>query len=311
MVRVTVFILVLALLGVATGARQGTTPVGDQTETPAVRFHHVHFNTTDRSKAIEFFSSRFAAERAMFSAQQEAVRTDRGWMLFNQVSTSPPWQLTSSIWHIGWGAKDMPAEYERQLKLGTRFFEPLTDISDIGGNPNVRPGSFYYAYVDGPDRALIELNTAPNNQFGHLHLLSADPYAAVDWYVRYLGVKPRRRPLAPEPRFYRGYQIGPSVSFALDGVNVIIFPVEYAMKAYSDQWKGRMSLETTRGRTIDHIGIAIDNFDETIEKMRLSGIKPVDGERGLMGGSSRSAFIEGPDRISIELIENLARPGLN
>ena len=60
--------------------------------------------------------------------------------------------MISTIWHIGWGAEDMKAAYQKELDLGAKFQTPLTDISDLANSPG-----FYYAYVDGPDHALIEL----------------------------------------------------------------------------------------------------------------------------------------------------------
>ncbi len=305
--------ILLTLPGAIIGAGQGgLAPAGPRSEGPPaqqVHFHHIHLNTTDPEAAIDFYTSRFAAERAKFAPREDGVRTARGWLLFNRVASPPPWRLTSAIWHLGWGAVDMRAEYDRQLKLGTRFFEPLTDISDIGGNPNARPGSFFYAYVEGPDQALIELNTATQDLFGHLHLLSADPVGAGDWYARHFGVKLRPRLPSREPRFYRGYQIGPSVSFVLDGINVIIFPIEYAKKAYADHWKGKESIESTRGRAIDHLGVTVDDLDETISRMRRSGVKLTRRIRPLADGRMRSAFVEGPDGIGIELIES--RPETN
>ncbi len=76
----------------------------------------------------------------------------------------------------------MQSTYQQQLAKGTRFATPITDISDmVGGN---RP--FFYAYVDGPDHVLIELNTARHHNFGHVHMFSADPPAAGAWYAKQL-----------------------------------------------------------------------------------------------------------------------------
>jgi len=99
---------------------------------------------------------------------------DKSRILFTKVKDAPPSEIVSAIWHFGWGAEDMPATYKRQIDSGTKFETPITDISDLAGKP---PGSFFFAYVDGPDHALIELNTAAHHHFGHVHLLSADPIA--------------------------------------------------------------------------------------------------------------------------------------
>ncbi|MFN0123061.1 MAG: VOC family protein [Blastocatellia bacterium] len=272
---------------------------------PAAHFHHMHLNVTDPAAAIEFYASRFAGEKARFAGRLDALWTQKSWILFSKVAQAPPLQMTSAIWHMGWGAENMKAEYDRQLKLNTKFFEPLNDISDIGGNTGAKD-LFYYAYVQSPDNALIELNTANHHNFGHLHLFSKDPVGAGEWYAKYFGAVRRGRGTpSREPRLYRGHQIGPSMSLMMDNVNIIIFPVEYSHKAYADQWKGKTEIESTRGKSIDHIGFSVDNLSETIEMLRKDGVKITLEPRTL--GTLKIAFIEGPDKISIELVEGHAK----
>jgi len=279
----------------------------DQASAPPANeahFHHLHLNTTDPQKAIDFYTSRFDCEKGKFAGLMDAVWTQKSWILFTKVKDAPPWELTSSIWHFGWGAENMKAEYDRQQKLGTKFFTPLTDISDIGGNPNARD-SFYYAYVESPDKGLIEINTAGHHRFGHLHLFSADPVSAGEWYVKHFGAR-GRIPSSREPRMYRGYQIGPSVSLIKDNVNIIIFPAEYLKKDYPDRWKDKVELESTKGRVVDHIGFSFDNLAEAVEKLRKDGVKITDEIRSVANGRIKFAFAEGPDKIRIELVEGHA-----
>ncbi|MGH9769274.1 MAG: VOC family protein [Blastocatellia bacterium] len=270
---------------------------------PEAHFHHLHLNTRDPKGAIDFYTSKFDCEKAKFAGLLDAVRAQKSWLLFNKVEKAPPWELTSAIWHFGWGAEDMKATYEKQVAAGTKFFTPLTDISDIGGNTGAT-GQFYYAYVESPDKALIEINTAPHHRFGHLHLFSADPIAAGEWYAKYFGAR-RRSTRAPsrEPRFYRGVQIGPSMSLTMDNVNIIIYPIEYPKKAYPEHWKGKTEIESTKGRVVDHVGFSFANLSEALEKMRKDGVKVTDEIRSIGGGKIKYAFIEGPDKIRIELIE--------
>ncbi|MGE0128710.1 MAG: VOC family protein [Blastocatellales bacterium] len=266
-------------------------------------FHHLHLNTTDPKAAIDFYTSKFDCEKAKFAGLVDGVWAQKSWMLFSKVEKAPPWELTSAIWHFGWGAEDMKATFEKQVAAGTKFFTPLTDISDIGGNAGAT-GLFYYAYVESPDKALIEINTAPHHRFGHLHLFSADPVGAGEWYMKYFGAKRRStRPPSREPRFYRGYQIGPSTSLMMDNVNIIIFPAEYLKKDYPDRWKGKVELESTKGRAVDHVGFSVSNLPEAVEKLRKDGVKVTDEIRSIAGGKIKFAFIEGPDKIRIELIE--------
>jgi catechol 2,3-dioxygenase-like lactoylglutathione lyase family enzyme len=273
---------------------------------PEAHFHHLHLNTLDPAAAIDFYTSKFDCEKARFAGLMDAVWAQKSWLLFTKVSKAPAWELTSAIWHFGWGAEDMKATYEKHVAAGTKFFTPLTDISDIG-NPNAPPGRFFYAYIESPDRALIEINTANHHRFGHLHLFSADPVAAGEWYMKYFGAK--RRSTAPpsrEPRFYRGHQIGPAMSLTMDNVNLIIYPVEYTKKAYPEHWKGKTEIESTKGRVVDHVGFSFANLSESLEKMRKDGVKVTDEIRSIAGGKIKFAFIEGPDKIRIELIEGHA-----
>ena len=111
------------------------------------------------------------------------------WVLFKKAAAPPPSEITSGIWHMGWGAEDMKGEYQKQMASGTKFETPITDISDLAGRP---PDSFFFAYVDGPDHELIELNTSSHHHFGHVHMLSEDPIAAGEWYQTHLGCRSGR-----------------------------------------------------------------------------------------------------------------------
>jgi catechol 2,3-dioxygenase-like lactoylglutathione lyase family enzyme len=289
-----------------TEQKQQTESKASVLQIPEAHFHHLHLNTTDEKAAIDFYTSKFDCEKARFAGLTDAVWAQKSWLLFTKVSKPPAWTLNTAIWHFGWGAEDMKATYDKQLAMGTKFFTPLTDISDIG-NPNAQPGSFYYAYVESPDHALIELNTASHHRFGHLHLFSADPIAAGEWYMKYFGATRRStRPISREPRFYREYQIGPSVSLTMDNVNIIIYPVEYSKKAYADHWKGKSALESPKDTAIDHIGFSFANLQEALDKMRRDGVVVTSEIRSIAGGRVKYAFVEGPDRIRIELVEGHA-----
>jgi len=271
--------------------------------TNEAHFHHLHLNTLDPKAAIDFYTSKFDSERAKFAGLVDGVWAQKSWMLFTKVSTPPKWELDSAIWHFGWGAEDMKAEYERQQKLGTKFFTPLTDISEMVFGAGAKD-RFYYAYVESPDKGLIELNTAGHHRFGHIHLFSADPIAAGEWYIKHFGVR-GRIPASREPRLYRGYQVGPSVSLTADNVNIIIFPADYLKKDYPDRWKEKVELDSTKGHVVDHIGFSFENLPEALETLRKNGVKVTEEIRTI--GKIKYAFIEGPDKIRIEVIEGHAR----
>jgi predicted enzyme related to lactoylglutathione lyase len=221
-----------------------------------------------------------------------------------KAATPPVSDITSTIWHFGWGAEDMKATYQKQLDSGTRFQTPLTDISDIGGGANVQMGRFFYAYVDGPDHSLIELNTAAHHRFGHLHLLSEDPVGAGEWYKKHFGVTGRGN---PQTRMYREVQISPSSSWMMDNVNIIIFPMQYAITSKMPGWENRKTFESTKGHVVDHIGVSVDNLEEALASLRKEGVKVTDEPKSIAGGKIKFAFIEGPDKMRIEIIEGHAK----
>ena len=299
------FSLALLFLALSSPAREPVQVIS-QPASPLTHFHHLHLNTLDPAGAINFYTSRFDCEKARFLGT-DAVWAGRSWLLFNKVKTAPPAGLTSAIWHFGWGAEDMQAAYQKQLELGTTFFTPLTDISAmLGGSGS---GRFFYAYVEAPDHALVELNTSANHQFGHLHLFSEDPIAAGDWYVAHFGLQ-RRGPATParEPRFFRDHQIGPSSSLVIDNVNIIIYPVQYSRKAYAADWPpGQTQISSTKGRVVDHIAFSVDNLAATIDRLTKEGVKVIERISTDERGKLKHAFIEGPDHIRIELVEGPAR----
>ncbi len=270
---------------------------------PPAHFHHIHLNATNPAAAIDFYTTKFDCEKAKFAGEWDGVWAQKAWILFNKVPAAPPSAITSGIWHFGWGAEDMKAAYQKQLESGTKFETPITDISDLANFPG-----FYYAYVDGPDHALIELNTASHHHLGHVHLLSADPVAAGEWYMKYFGATRRgKEPLSREPSFYKGYQVGPSMSLMSDNINIIIFPMEFAPKAYPEQWKNRTAFDPTEGRVVDHIGFSFEDLGGALEKMRKDGVKVTQEIQTAFHGKVKYAFIEGPDRVRIELVEGQSR----
>lgn len=262
------------------------------------RFHHVHLNSVDPEAAINFYSAKFKAQRQKFAGLRDGIWTGDSWLLFTKVDTPPPSGTISGIWHIGWGGEDMKAVYQKQLDSGTKFRTPLTDISGMtGGTEN--GGTFFYAYVDGPDHALIELNTARHHNFGHVHMFSANPIATGEWYMAHFGVKAR---LTKEVRTYRDTQNAPAAFITANHVSMIVYPVEYLKTSGEPAFKGRTELAPTRGRVIDHIGFAVDNLDAAVAHFKAAGVKVT--AEPVARGPIKFAFIEGPDQVAIELIED-------
>lgn len=302
--RIAIVLLGVALIALITPA-QDQSPV--QAAPPLAHFHHVHLNSSDPQAAIGFYTGKLPSEKRKFAGALDGVWSHNSWLLFTKVSVAPKSEITSAIWHIGWGGgPDMKETYQKQVDNGTKFQTPITDISDQcdgkGGN-----GRFFFSYVDGPEHALIELNTtaAGVDYFEHVHLLSEDPIAAGEWYIKEFGLQ-RRGQGAPsrEVRYRCGRQTGPAMALMMDDISIIIYPVGNAKAAFPEAWKGREGLESSKGHSIDHLGFRVDNLDQTLERLKKDGVKITDEPRSFLEGKIKFAFIEGPDHIRIEVIED-------
>jgi len=276
-------------------AGAASTPAFGQTH-----FHHAHLNSIDPHAAIEFYTTHLSGEKATFGGA-EAVWTQASWLLFNKVKKPPPTDIVSPLFHIGWGAEDMKAEFERQITLGTTFQTVLTDGVELFG-AGTRDRNFFM-YLDGPDHVTIEVQSAMHHNFMHVHLLSDDPVAAAAWFETHLGLTPRNK-LTTE-RAFRGIPTGPSASSQLDGVTFFWYPTAHAKALYGGQWKGRTQYASNRGRVLDHVAVSVDNLDETVARLRSEGVTVLAAP--LTTNGLRSAFVQAPDHMELEIVEGHAR----
>ncbi len=79
------------------------------------RFHHVHLNSLDPAKAIDFYTRTFDVTKKTAVAGMDAIQSENMWVLFNQVTKPPATAPDSAIWHFGWGSTDMEADYQKHL----------------------------------------------------------------------------------------------------------------------------------------------------------------------------------------------------
>src|SRR5678815_5455626 len=144
-------------------------------------FHHLHLNSIDPSKAIDFYTSTFDVTRKTSVAGFDAVQSENMYLLFNRVSRAPEASLDSPIWHFGWGSTAMEGDYERLSAKGVSFATPLTKLGS----------SLLFAYMKAPDGVLVEINTSASRAFIHAHLFSDAPICAARWYQKHLGAASR------------------------------------------------------------------------------------------------------------------------
>ncbi len=267
---------------------------------PVYRFHHVHLNSVDPDKAIDFYATHFNAVRDRFAGNVPAIRAQGKWLLFDKVKQPPPWPVLSALYHIGWGAPDMQAAYKRLLDSGVRFETPLTDIAQVLDAP---AGRAFFAYVDGPDHAMIEINGARDDTFQHVHFLSSDPVATGQWYLKHFGATSTNPNPSSEPRTHNGLQIYPFMGADLDGIRFYWYPKAFGQGSYPDAWKGRSGFASPRGRVFDHIAFSVEGLDRALAQLEAGGVTVLQRPKPAMNGLFRSAFVSAPDGVELELVE--------
>jgi catechol 2,3-dioxygenase-like lactoylglutathione lyase family enzyme len=274
--------LPLVLLHPAAASRQ---------QSPAsAAFHHVHLNSLDPSKAVDFYTRTFDVTKKTSLAGFDGIQSEEIYLLFDRVKKPPATDPASAIWHFGWGSTAMEIDYRKHLASGVTFHTPMTRLGS----------GLLFAYMNGPDGALVEINTASTRAFIHVHLYSDAPLCAADWYVKHLGATrragaqregPCEVPFAP-PSEPLGVIRSPASTVRFGDISLIIYPRQRPAPLIS-----------TRGHVVDHIGLAVSDLSATLEQLRRSGVKVLEGPRRFGNSDKRAAMIEGPDSIAIELVE--------
>jgi lactoylglutathione lyase len=126
--------------------------------------------------------------------------------------------------------------------------------------------------------------------FDHVHLVSKDPHATAGWYVDKLGGEITRSAEV------RG---APQVYVSFGGATVIVRgerPAEQAADKAGLQWG------------VDHFGLRVKgDFDGFCAGLRSRGVKfnlePTD-----FNSTTRIAFIQAPDGVTVELLNRKDRP---
>jgi len=122
--------------------------------------------------------------------------------------------------------------------------------------------------------------------FDHIHLYSGDIEKTKQFFVDFFGGQEVGR------GEMRGY---PILRMDVQGVRFNIFGVSPQAQAFQPG-KGM--------RGLDHIAFKLTDFDSTLADFQKRGVKVTLGPQRSPRGN-QYAFIEGPDGISIELVEQI------
>jgi len=170
------------------------------------------------------------------------------------------------------------------------------------------PGGGGFAYMAGPDNALVEYaGNYPAERFNHIHLWQEQPLCALLWYQKHLNAPTRAGTVGPAPteadcNVPRGAD---RTWPALKREGMFRTPragVEFGdvvLTWYANQ--GETPLVSPRGQLQDHFALSVADLDAWIAKLRGEGVAFLEQPYRL--GDARAVMIEGPSREAIELVE--------
>jgi len=303
---------------------------------PSPGFHHLHLNSVDPDRAIEFYTHQFPSTAKGSWGGFAALKSPNDVLvLFTKVDAPPPTGPQSAIWHFGWHVTDARHCLETYKSRSEVELLPLY-TTDEGGSvlissdtwpsvggvlgltkaqiaeakaKGVKPaGGGGFAYMRGPDNALVEYaGDHPVDRFNHVHLYQEDPIAAFAWYQKHLNA-PMRPGYTPAP--VTGADGKPAHSPertwpALNRYGMFRSPragVEFgdvSMMWYANQ--GDEPLVSSRGQLQDHIALSVADLDAWADKLESEGVIFLEPIYPL--GDTRALMVEGPSREAIELVE--------
>jgi catechol 2,3-dioxygenase-like lactoylglutathione lyase family enzyme len=198
-------------------------------------FHHLHLNSADPDRAIDFYTRQFpTTAKGQWGGFPALKSPNDVLVLFTKVDAPPPTKPQSAIWHFGWHVTDARVSLETYKQRPEVELLPLY-TTDEGGSvlissdtwPNIGnvlgltkaqiaeakakgvgpAGGGGFSYMKGPDNALVEYaGNHPAERFNHVHLYQDDPIGALRWYQKHLNapMRPGYAPTAADGNLTRG-----------------------------------------------------------------------------------------------------------
>ena len=121
-------------------------------------------------------------------------------------------------------------------------------------------------------------------KFDHIHVFTRDPEGTAKWYEKMFGAEVIRTTPGGKPR----------IDLKLGGANIFILDVSGDAKAVAAAAHPHTGL--------DHFGLQVSGIDKVCDALKAKGAVFTRGPETIRPGT-RIAFLNGPDGVSIELLE--------
>jgi len=304
---------------------------------PTPGFHHLHLNSVNPDAAIDFYVRQFTSTAKASWGGLPALKSPNNILvLFTKVDTAPAIEPQTAIWHFGWHVTDIRRSLNTYKSRREVRLLPLyaTDEGDsvlissdtwpsTGGvlgltkaqiadakAKGVKPaGGGGFAYMQGPDRAIVEYQgDFPAERFNHVHLYQEDPFCAQLWYQKHLNAPAVPGRTSPAPMTEANCKVARGLDRTWPALNQEgMFRTPRAAVMFGDvalTWyarQGDQPLAGTRGHLYDHIALSVTNLDAWVAKLSGEGVTFLEQPYKL--GDTRAVMIEGPSREALELVE--------
>jgi catechol 2,3-dioxygenase-like lactoylglutathione lyase family enzyme len=299
-------------------------------------FHHLHLNSVDPDAAIDWYVRQFAScSRGEWGGFPALLSPNNVMLLFTRVATPPANKPQSAIWHFGWHVTDVRnslATYQGRDEVellplyttdeGGSVLVSSDTWPNVGGVPGLTraqiaearskgvqpPGGGGFAYMAGPDNALVEYaGNYPAERFNHVHLWQEEPLCALLWYQKHLNA-PVRAGFAGAPPTEADCKVPRGTDRSWPALNREgMFRVPRAGVEFGDvvlTWyanQGDAKLASPLGQLQDHIALSVNDLDAWTAKLRGEGVTFLAEPYRL--GDTRAVMIEGPSKEALELVE--------
>ena len=292
-------------------------------------FHHLHLRSMDPDAAITFYRRQFPSTSSTVVAGFPALRTGDGFLLFTRVPEQPSSQTQSAYWHFGWHVRDAREDWQRFTQSGAPLLPLFTDEgTQVTFAGEWWPGTLTKAeaaarraagdraaspvgwgYLQGPEGVKVEFQgNMPAERFNHVHMYQEAVFCAEIWYRRHLNapiLTGGRRPVPPRSEGDCTATLGEPSWLSLDRHGTIRTPAGgVRFGDVTVNWYQRQQstpLVSSRGQTIDHLGLAVTDLSAWHAKLTSERVTVLEGPYAF--GDGRAILIEGPSREAIELIE--------
>lgn len=247
-------LLTVALGGLLPASRQATT-AGRSTTKP---FDHVHVAVTEPERAADWYVRMLGA--------RTAATADRVWfgdvLLIFQKSAERRSGADGRVAHVAFSSPDVTATSAALSREGAR---PLP----MGSDGQARSTG---ALLEDPWGLPIEIVEAPTRGLHHVHLIAADPAAALAGYERLFG----------------------GVRTRVSGLDALAYGAVLLLV--------QSGVSAAGPTAIDHISWRVENVDDVTASFRRDGVSVL-REPGTSPGGNRVSFVEGPGGVRIEVMQ--------